>query len=47
MNYQAINNEYQMMGNPICAKILDLSEDFSSIKRLNGIAEKHLLVKAV
>ena len=43
----AFNNEYQMMGNPICVRTLDLSGDFSSIKRqLDEIAEKYLLVKA-
>lgn len=41
------NNEYQMMGNPICGRTLDLSGDFSLIKKqLNEIAEKYLLVKA-
>lgn len=41
------NNEYQVMGNPICARTLDLSGDFSSIKRqLDDIAEKYLLVRA-
>ena len=41
------NNAYQMMGNPICGRTLDLSGDFSSIKKqLNEIAEKYLLVKA-
>ena len=43
----AFNNEYQMIGNPICVRTLDLSGDFSSIKKqLDEIAEKYLLVKA-
>lgn len=43
----AFNNEYQIMGNRICARTLDLSGDFSSIKsQLDEIAEKYLLVKA-
>ena len=42
----AFNNEYQMMGNRICVRTLDLSGDFSSIKRqLDEIAERYLLVK--
>ena len=42
------NNEYQIMGNRICVRTLDLSGDFSSIKaQLDEIAEKYLLVKAV
>ena len=41
------NNEYQMMGNRICVRTLDLSGDFKSIKKqLDEIAEKYLLVKA-
>ena len=41
------NNEYQMMGNRICVRTLDLSGDFQSIKKqLDEIAEKYLLVKA-
>ena len=40
------NNEYQMMGNRICVRTLDLSGDFQSIKdQLDEIAEKYLLVK--
>ena len=43
----AFNNEYQIMGNRICARTLDLSKDFSAIKaQLDEIAEKYLLVKA-
>lgn len=43
----AFNNEYQMMGNHICVRTLDLSGDFQSIKdQLDEIAEKYLLVKA-
>lgn len=43
----AFNNEYQMMGNRICVRTLDLSGDFRSIKdQLDEIAEKYLLVKA-
>lgn len=42
------NNEYQMMGNRICVRTLDLNDDFQSIKRqLDDIAEKYLLVSAV
>ena len=42
----AFNNEYQMMGNPICARTLDLSRDFTSIKKqLDEIAQKYLLVR--
>ena len=42
-----LNNEYQMMGNRICVRTLDLSGDFSAIKKqLDEIAEKYLLVKA-
>ena len=45
-NEGAFNNEYQMMGNRICARTLDLSADFASIKKqLDEIAEKYLLVK--
>ena len=41
------NNEYQIMGNRICVRTLDLSGDFQSIKKqLDEIAEKYLLVKA-
>lgn len=41
------NNEYHMMGNTICVRTLDLSGDFSTIKKqLDEIAEKYLLVKA-
>lgn len=41
----AFNNEYQMMGNRICVRTLDLSGDFISIKKqLDEIAEKYLLV---
>ena len=43
----AFNNEYHMMGNTICVRTLDLSGDFSTIKKqLDEIAEKYLLVKA-
>ena len=43
----AFNNEYQIMGNSICVRTLDLSGDFSSIKaQLDEIAEKYLLVRA-
>ncbi len=46
-NEGAFNNEYQMMGNCICVRTLDLRGDFWSIKRqLDEIAEKYLLVKA-
>ena len=38
------DNEYQMMGNRICARTLDLSGDFQSIKeQLDEIAQKYLL----
>ena len=41
------NNEYQMMGNRICARTLDLSGDFQSIRnQLDEIAEKYLLFGA-
>ena len=40
----AFNNEYQMMGNRICVRTLDLSGDFAEIrKQLDEIAEKYLL----
>lgn len=43
----AFNNEYQMMGNRVCVRTLDLSGDFQSIKdQLDDIAEKYLLVRA-
>lgn len=43
-----IDNEYQIMGNRICVRTLDLSGDFQSIKKqLDEIAEKYLLAKAV
>ena len=42
------NNEYQMMGNRICVRTLDLSGDFQSIKdQLDEIAEKYLLAKVM
>lgn len=42
----AFNNEYQIMGNRICVRTLDLSGDFQSIKsQLDDIAEKYLLVR--
>lgn len=44
----AFNNEYQIMGNRVCVRTLDLSGDFQSIKnQLDDIAEKYLLVRAV
>lgn len=44
----AFNNEYQIMGNRICVRTLDLSGNFQSIKnQLDDIAEKYLLVRAV
>lgn len=43
----AFNNEYQIMGNRVCVRTLDLSGDFQSIKnQLDDIAEKYLLVRA-
>lgn len=43
----AFNNEYQIMGNRICVRTLDLSGDFQSIKsQLDDIAEKYLRVRA-
>ena len=43
----AFNNEYQMMGNRICVRTLDLSGDFATIKKqLDEIAEKYLLGRA-
>lgn len=42
----AFNNEYQIMGNRICVRTLDLSGDFQSIKnQLDDIAEKYLRVR--
>ena len=42
----AFNNEYQIMGNRICVRTLDLSGDFSTIKgQLDEIAEKYLNVR--
>ena len=39
----AFNNEYQMMGNRICVRTLNLSGDFATIKKqLDEIAEKYL-----
>lgn len=44
----AFDNEYQMMGNPVCVRTLDLSGNFQSIrKQLDDIAEKYLLVRVV
>lgn len=44
----AFNNEYQIMGNRVCVRTLDLSGDFQSIKnQLDDIVEKYLLVRAV
>lgn len=43
----AFNNEYQIMGNRVCVRTLDLSGDFQSIKsQLDDIAEKYLRVRA-
>ena len=43
----AFNNEYQIMGNRVCVRTLDLSGNFQSIKKqLDDIAEKYLLVRA-
>ena len=40
------NNEYQIIGNRICVRTLDLSGDFTSIKKqLDDIAEKYLLLQ--
>ena len=40
----AFNNEYQIMGNRICVRTLDLNRDFSVIKKqLDEIADKYLL----
>lgn len=42
----AFNNEYQIMGNRVCVRTLDLSGDFQSIKnQLDDIAEKYLRVR--
>lgn len=42
----AFNNEYQIMGNRICVRTLDLSGDFQSVKnQLDDIAEKYLRVR--
>ena len=39
--------QYQMMGNKICVRTLDLSGNFAEIrKQLDEIAEKYLLVRA-
>lgn len=44
----AFNNEYQIMGNCVCVRTLDLSGDFQSIKnQLDDIAEKYLLARTV
>lgn len=43
----AFNNEYQIMGNRVCVRTLDLSGNFQSIKnQLDDIAEKYLRVRA-
>ena len=43
----AFNNEYQIMGNRVCVRTLDLSGDFQSIKsQLDDIAEKYLRVRS-
>lgn len=42
----AFDYEYQIMGNRICVRTLDLSGDFSTIKKqLDEVAAKYLLVR--